>query len=88
MAFDVVGGLEGGRRFVEAVQIAQHATSLGGPETLETIRHPPPTSTCCPTELAANGIGPGTIRLSVGLEHAHDLIADLAQALDRASAGS
>jgi cystathionine beta-lyase/cystathionine gamma-synthase len=39
-----------------------------------------------PDELAAVGIGPGTIRLSVGLEHVEDLRADLARALDAASA--
>jgi cystathionine beta-lyase/cystathionine gamma-synthase len=81
IAFDVVGGLEAGRRFVEAVTVAQHATSLGGPETL--VTHPASTThvNLLPEELAANGIGPGTIRVSVGLEHVDDLIADLTQAL-------
>jgi cystathionine beta-lyase/cystathionine gamma-synthase len=82
VTFDVAGGLEGGRRFVEAVRIAQLATSLGGPETL--VTHPASTThvNLLPEELAANGIGPGTIRMSVGLEHPGDLLADLAQALD------
>lgn len=81
VTFDVVGGLEAGCRFVEAVQIAQHATSLGGPETL--VTHPASTThvNLLPDELAANGIGPGTIRVSVGLEHVDDLLADLRQAL-------
>jgi cystathionine beta-lyase/cystathionine gamma-synthase len=81
VTFDVAGGVDAGRRFVESVRIAQHATSLGGPETL--VTHPASTThvNLLPDELAANGIGPGTIRLSVGLEHADDLIADLAQAL-------
>jgi cystathionine beta-lyase/cystathionine gamma-synthase len=85
VAFDVAGGLEAGRRFVESVRIAQHATSLGGPETL--VTHPASTThvNLLPDELAANGIGPGTIRLSVGLEHVDDLVADLAQALDVAA---
>ena len=84
IAFDVPGGLEGGRRFVEAVRIAQLATSLGGPETL--VTHPATTTHVglLPDELAANGIGPGTIRVSVGLEAIEDLIADFDQALDRA----
>ena len=86
VTFDVAGGLEGGRRFVEAVQIAQFATSLGGPETL--VTHPASTThvNLLPDELAANGIGQGTIRVSVGLEHVDDLIADFAQALDVAEA--
>jgi len=85
IAFDVVGGLEEGRRFVEAVQIAQHATSLGGPETL--VTHPASTThvNLLPDELAANGISPGTIRVSVGLEHEDDVIADFTQALDAAA---
>jgi cystathionine beta-lyase/cystathionine gamma-synthase len=84
VAFDVVGGLEAGKRFVEAVQIAQHATSLGGPETL--VTHPASTThvNLLPDELEANGIGPGTIRVSVGLEHPDDLIADVGAALDAA----
>jgi cystathionine beta-lyase/cystathionine gamma-synthase len=87
VTFDVAGGLEGGRRFVESVRIAQHATSLGGPETL--VTHPASTThvNLLPEELATNGIGPGTIRLSVGLEHVDDLVADLGQALDAAAAG-
>ena len=77
------GALEAGRRFVESVQIAQLATSLGGPETL--VTHPASTThaSLTPEELDANGITPATIRVSVGLEHDADLIADFAQALDR-----
>lgn len=86
VTFDVAGGVDAGRRFVEAVQIAQLATSLGGPETL--VTHPASTThvNLLPDEMAANGIGPGTVRVSVGLEHVDDLIADFEQALD--SAGS
>ena len=86
VTFDVAGGLDGGRRFVEAVKVAQFATSLGGPETL--VTHPASTThvNLLPDELAANGIGQGTIRVSVGLEHVDDLIADFAQALDVAEA--
>ena len=55
--------------------------SLGGPETL--VTHPASTThvNLTPEELAANGIGPGTIRVSVGLEHPDDLVADFLQAL-------
>jgi cystathionine beta-lyase/cystathionine gamma-synthase len=86
VTFDVAGGLPGGQRFVEAVRIAQLATSLGGPETL--VTHPASTThvNLLPDELAANGIGPGTIRMSVGLEDPGDLLADLTQALDAARA--
>ncbi len=81
LTFDLAGGLDAGRRFVESVRLAQLATSLGGPETL--VTHPASTThvNLTPEELAANGISPGTIRVSVGLEHVDDLIADFAQAL-------
>jgi len=81
LSFDVRGGLEGGRRFVESVRLAQLATSLGGPETL--VTHPASTTHVNLTveELAANGIGPGTIRVSVGLEHPDDIVADFRHAL-------
>lgn len=81
LTFDVAGGLAGGQTFVEALRVAQLATSLGGPETL--VTHPASTThvTLTPDELAANGIGPGTVRLSTGLEHVDDLLADLRQAL-------
>jgi cystathionine beta-lyase/cystathionine gamma-synthase len=83
LAFDVAGGLEPGRTFVESVRLAQLATSLGGPETL--VTHPASTThvNLSDDELAANGIGPGTIRVSVGLEHPDDIVADFRQALDK-----
>jgi cystathionine beta-lyase/cystathionine gamma-synthase len=61
------------------------ATSLGGPETI--VCHPASTThqSLLPDELEAAGIGPGTIRMSVGLEHADDLRADLDQALEAAA---
>ena len=83
LAFELEGGLDEGRTFVEAVRIAQLATSLGGPETL--VTHPASTThvALSPEELAAAGIEPSTIRVSVGLEHAADLVADFAQAIDQ-----
>jgi cystathionine beta-lyase/cystathionine gamma-synthase len=82
LAFDVRGGLDGGRLFVESVELAQLATSLGGPETL--VTHPASTThvNLSDDELAANGIGPGTVRVSVGLEHPDDIVRDFRRALD------
>jgi cystathionine beta-lyase/cystathionine gamma-synthase len=81
LTIDVRGGLEAGRIFVESTRVAQLATSLGGPETL--VTHPASTThvSLTPDELAANGIGPGTVRVSVGLEHPDDIVADFDQAL-------
>jgi cystathionine beta-lyase/cystathionine gamma-synthase len=81
LTFDLAGGLEAGRTFVEGTRVAQLATSLGGPETL--VTHPASTTHVNLTleELAANGISPGTVRVSVGLEHPDDIVADFLQAL-------
>lgn len=88
ITFDVAGGLEAGRRFVESTEICQLATSLGGPETL--VTHPASTThvNLLPEELAAAGITPGTIRMSVGLEDTDDVIADVQRALSLAQVGS
>lgn len=82
LTFELSGGLEAGRRFTEAVGIAQVAPSLGGPETL--VVHPPTmtAATLRPEERLEMGIGEGMIRVSVGLEDPDDLIADFRQALD------
>jgi cystathionine gamma-synthase len=70
------GGREAALRFAGALALITNATSLGGPETL--IEHRASVE-------GANAISPpDLLRLSIGLEHADDLIADLAQALDRA----
>jgi len=76
--------LDAGARFVESTRIAQLATSLGGPETL--VTHPASTThvNLLPEELAAAGISPGTVRVSVGLEDPDDVIADVTAAIDLA----
>lgn len=82
ISFDLAGGLDAGSTFVETLRIARMAPSLGGPETL--VTHPASTTHVSLTreELEANGIGPGTIRVSVGLESVGDLVADFRSALD------
>ncbi|MDI5979801.1 trans-sulfuration enzyme family protein [Amycolatopsis magusensis] len=82
LAFDLRGGREAGRRFAKGVRLAKLAASLGGVET--TLMHPASTShrQFDAEALRAAGIGEGTIRVSVGIEDADDLWADLAQALD------
>jgi cystathionine beta-lyase/cystathionine gamma-synthase len=86
LTFDLAGGLDAGRRFVESTRLCQLATSLGGPETL--VTHPASTThvNLLPDELAAAGITGGTVRMSVGLEDTEDLVADVRHALDAASA--
>lgn len=81
VTFDLAAGFDAGARFVEALQLAIHAPSLGGPETL--VTHPASTTHAgLDPDLQAEAlIGPGTIRVSCGLEETSDVIADVAQAL-------
>jgi cystathionine beta-lyase/cystathionine gamma-synthase len=81
VSFDLAGGWDAGRRFAEAVRLAHLAPSLGGPETL--VTHPASTTAANLTreERAALGVGDGLVRLSVGLEHSDDVVADVAGAL-------
>ncbi|MER7620519.1 aminotransferase class I/II-fold pyridoxal phosphate-dependent enzyme [Streptomyces sp. NPDC126503] len=83
---DLAGGRDAGRAFVEAVRVASLSVSLGDVRTL--VMHPASTShrQLDAEALRTAGIGPGTLRLSVGIEHVEDLWADLTQALDKAAA--
>jgi cystathionine beta-lyase/cystathionine gamma-synthase len=82
LSFVLAGGLEAGRRFVESVRLARLASSLGGPETLVTSPANSTHAGLSRDELADAGIGPGLVRVSVGLEHPGDLIADFDRALE------
>ncbi|MFD8704766.1 trans-sulfuration enzyme family protein [Kitasatospora sp. NPDC059648] len=84
LAFDLAGGREAARVFTESVRLASLAPSLGGVHTL--VLHPASTShrQLSDGELAAAGIGPGTVRVSVGIEHPEDLWTDVEQALAKA----
>jgi methionine-gamma-lyase len=82
LTVEVAGGMAAGRALADACEIGQIALSLGGPETL--LTHPATiVSHLTPAERAEIGIADGMVRVSVGLEHPDDLIADFAQALDR-----
>jgi len=81
LTFEVVGGLQGGIRLINAVKLCQFTVSLGEIDTL--IMHPASTSHAALTaeERAAIGITDGMIRMSVGCEDVDDLIDDLDSAL-------
>lgn len=80
VAFEVAGGVDATVAFIERCRLARIALSLGGPETL--LTHPATIAgRYTPAERAELGITDGLVRLSVGLEHVDDLVADLAQAL-------
>ena len=83
IAFEVKGGFDDAVRFMNQLDLCHIAVSLGDAETL--IQHPASMthSTYTPEERAEAGISETLIRISVGLEHPEDIIADLEQALKR-----
>jgi cystathionine gamma-synthase len=82
LSFELAGGADAVRDLVETLEIFTLAESLGGVESL--IAHPASMTHAAmtPEQRATAGIGDGLVRLSVGLEHVEDLIADLSPALD------
>jgi cystathionine gamma-synthase len=82
MAFDLEGGRSAVQRMMSRFRLVVFAASLGGVET--TISYPEITShrSLLPQERAELGLTPGTVRVSVGIEDADDIIADFAQALN------
>jgi methionine-gamma-lyase len=87
MSFELQGGYRAGKRFVESVQVATLAVSLGGVETL--VQHPASMTHGPLTveERAMSGISEGLVRVSVGLEDPDDLIEDFDRAIAKAARG-
>jgi len=83
IAFGLKGGLEAGRTVMDNLRLATLAVSLGGVETL--IEHPASMTHAGMSRehREESGITDGLVRLSVGIESADDLIADLQQALEK-----
>ena len=79
--FELPGGRDAGQQFIGALQLFSHLANVGDAKSL--VIHPATTThrQLDDEELAAAGIGPGTIRLSIGIEDADDLIWDLEQGL-------
>ena len=71
-----------GKKFIEALKMFYHVANIGDARSLAI--HPATTthSQLTPEELLAAGVTPGYVRLSIGIEHPDDIIADLKQALD------
>jgi O-acetylhomoserine (thiol)-lyase len=86
LTFDIRGGLEGGMRFYDALKLFKRLVNLGDAKSLAC--HPASTThrQMSAAEQLAAGVGPGSIRLSVGIEHIDDILADLDQALGAATA--
>ncbi|CAO3428501.1 O-acetylhomoserine aminocarboxypropyltransferase/cysteine synthase family protein [Azospirillum endophyticum] len=84
VGFELAGGAEAGRRFIDALKLFYHVANIGDARSLAI--HPATTthSQLSPEDQIATGVTPGYVRLSVGIEHPDDIIADLEQALAEA----
>jgi len=84
IGFGVKGGAEAGKKFIDSLELISHLANIGDAKTLAI--HPASTThqQLSKEEQAATGVLPDYIRLSVGIEHVDDIIADIEQALDKA----
>jgi len=84
LGFELKGGLEAGRRFIDALEMFYHVANIGDARSLAI--HPATTTHSQLAEEAqlASGVTPGYVRLSIGLEHIDDIIADLEKGLKAA----
>jgi O-acetylhomoserine (thiol)-lyase len=86
IGFELKGGLEAGRRFIDALEMFYHVANIGDARSLAI--HPATTTHSQLAEEAqlASGVTPGYVRLSIGLEHIDDILADLENGLKAAGA--
>ncbi|TFG45204.1 MAG: O-acetylhomoserine aminocarboxypropyltransferase/cysteine synthase, partial [Dehalococcoidia bacterium] len=85
VGFGIKGGLDAGRSFINSVKLFSHLANIGDAKSL--VIHPASTThqQLTPEEQTAAGVSPDYIRLSIGIEHIDDIIADLNQALKQAA---
>ena len=85
VGFELKGGAEAGRRFIDALEMFYHVANIGDARSLAI--HPASTThqQLSSAEQLAAGVTPGYVRLSVGIVHPDDIVADLTQAIDSAS---
>jgi O-acetylhomoserine (thiol)-lyase len=85
IGFGIKGGVEAGKKFIEALELISHLANVGDAKSLAI--HPATTThqQLSPAEQQATGVTADFIRLSIGIEHIDDIIADIEQALKKAS---
>jgi O-acetylhomoserine (thiol)-lyase len=85
VGFELAGGKEAGRRFIDALQLHYHVANIGDARSLAI--HPATTthSQLTPEEQRATGVSDGYVRLSVGIEHIDDIVSDIRHGLGAAS---
>ncbi|PKN19675.1 MAG: O-acetylhomoserine aminocarboxypropyltransferase [Deltaproteobacteria bacterium HGW-Deltaproteobacteria-6] len=83
MGFGVKGGIEAGKKFINSLELISHLANIGDAKTLAI--HPASTthSQLSPEEQLATGVTADFIRLSIGIEHVDDILADIEQALGK-----
>ena len=83
LGFELKGGMDAGRRFIDALKMFYHVANIGDARSLAI--HPASTthSQLSPEEQLQTGVTDGYVRLSLGIEHEDDILADLQQALDK-----
>ena len=86
VGLELKGGIDAGKAFIDALKLIYHVANIGDARSLAI--HPASTthSQLSAADQLAAGVTPGYVRLSVGIEHYDDIIADISQALDAASA--
>ena len=84
VGFELSGGIDAGKKFIDSLELHYHVANIGDARSLAI--HPSSTthSQLSEEEQIAAGVTPGYVRLSVGIEHIDDILADLSQALDKA----
>ena len=77
LAFEIEGGVEAGKTFVDALELHTHVANIGDVRSL--VIHPASTTHAqlSPEEQLTTGVTPGLVRLAVGIEHIDDILADL-----------
>ena len=82
MGFELKGGLEAGKKFIDSLELLYHVANIGDSRSLAI--HPASTthSQLSPEEQLSTGVTPGFVRLSIGIEHIDDIIGDIKQSLE------
>src|SRR5690606_19547194 len=86
ISFGIKGGRAGGRTFVESLELISHLANIGDAKSLAIHNASTTHSQLTPEELESAGVPEDMVRLSIGIEHVDDIIADVSQALQKAGA--
>ncbi len=83
MGFELEGGMEAGKKFIDNLELLYHVANIGDARSLAI--HPASTthSQLSAEDQMASGVTPGYVRLSIGIEHIDDIVADISQALSK-----